>query len=133
VKLLAQSLAIAALAVCVGGCGGDTVAVHGTAQHEGQVLSTGRVVFTPLGGGKTAFAEIQSDGTFQLGTERPNDGAVPGKYRVMIIQSKDSDTGMHYTTYVAPREKLLEVASNQDNEFAIHVSAQEGWQIRQDN
>ena len=50
------------------------VAVHGTAKHEGQILSTGRVVFTPIGGGKTAFAEIQSDGTFRLGTERPTTG-----------------------------------------------------------
>lgn len=132
-KQFARTLAIVALAVCVGGCGGDTVAVHGTAQHEGQILSTGRVVFTPLGGGKTAFAEIQSDGTFQLETERADGGAVPGTYRIMIIQSKDSDTGMHYTTYVAPRDKCLEVVPNQDNEFAIQVSAHEGWQIRQDN
>src|SRR5581483_1663029 len=31
-----------------------------------------------------ARAEINKDGTFRLGTEKPGDGARPGKYRVLV-------------------------------------------------
>ena len=61
------------------GCGSDLAAVRGTVEREGSKLAAGKIVFTPIGGGRTAFGEIQSDGTFQLTSERPNDGVLPGK------------------------------------------------------
>jgi len=73
------------LAVGLAGCGGGTTAVTGTVKANGKAVTGGTVVFGPLGGAegaKAATGEIQSDGTFKLGTNRPGDGAMPGKYRV---------------------------------------------------
>jgi hypothetical protein len=38
-------------------------------------------------GEKTVMARgtLQPDGTFRLGTNRPGDGAPPGKYRVLVV------------------------------------------------
>src|SRR5260370_23831932 len=58
----------------------------------------GKVVFkdgTPLKGGIVVFesldhdrvmarGDIGSDGTFSLSTNKPGDGALPGKYRVLV-------------------------------------------------
>jgi hypothetical protein len=128
----ASALAAAALAVCVSGCGSTLVPVRGSVQREGGVLSDGRVVFTPIGGGKTAFGEIQSDGAFQLTTERTNDGAPPGTYHIRIIQTKSTDAGKLYTSYVT-RDKTLEVIPGKSNEFDINIREQDGWQTHQDN
>jgi hypothetical protein len=124
--------AAAAICVAVGGCGGDTVAVHGSVQREGSVVPSGRIVFTPIGGGKPAFGAIHPDGTFRLTTKKPDDGAMIGTYRVMIVgdRSKNKETR---TTYVGPRDKPLEVAAGQENEFVINIRAADGWQTVQDD
>jgi hypothetical protein len=44
------------------------------------------VVFERTDGGPavTARGEIQSDGRYELSTDKPSDGVPPGKYRVLI-------------------------------------------------
>ena len=69
-------LAGAIAALC--GCGSDLVNVKGSVEREGSPLLAGKVVMTPVGGGRVAFGEIQSDGSFRLTSERANDGAAPG-------------------------------------------------------
>jgi hypothetical protein len=39
----------------------------------------------------TARGEIQSDGTFALGTHRPGDGLLPGHYRVLVAPKYDAN------------------------------------------
>jgi hypothetical protein len=59
--------------------------VSGTVAYQGKTLSTGVVAFhhtdakSPLVKG-----EIGPDGTFQLTTRRPGDGAAPGDYQVTV-------------------------------------------------
>src|SRR4051794_38548947 len=59
--------------------------VKGVVKYQGKPLTTGVVAFhhtdqkSPLVKG-----EIGADGTFQLTTARPNDGAAPGEYRVTV-------------------------------------------------
>jgi hypothetical protein len=72
----------------VAGCGtgrypvtGQVVYVDGTPVIEGTVVAEmedkeGRVM---------AQGDIRSDGTFNWGTQRPGDGARPGKYRVAVL------------------------------------------------
>ncbi len=83
------SLALFALATlcCAIGCskGPPVYRVKGTVKYQGKPLTTGVVAFhhtdqkSPLVKG-----DIGSDGTFQLTTKRPNDGAAPGEYHVTV-------------------------------------------------
>ena len=88
IPLLATLILLAA--VC--GCGGD-----GRASARGQVkfpdgspvtkLEGGQVVFEttgPDGKPSTATGTIDDQGRFELGTERPGDGAVVGKSKVLV-------------------------------------------------
>src|SRR5262245_32160157 len=78
-------IVIATLAV--GGCskGPSVYRVKGIVKYQGKPLTTGKVAFhhtdqkSPLVKG-----DIGADGTFQLTTSRPNDGAAPGDYRVTV-------------------------------------------------
>ena len=76
------------------GCGmsGDNK-VAGTAKIKGGgPLPSGRVMFYPDGGGKTPNGEIQSDGTFTVGTLKTDDGAPAGTYTVVIMGAMEPET-----------------------------------------
>ena len=81
---------LTALALLAGtaGCGSGRHPVHGRVTYEdGSPLTEGSVV-GELADGETkvmARGNVQSDGSFSWGTERPGDGARPGKYRVVVI------------------------------------------------
>jgi hypothetical protein len=124
---------VLAFVAALGGCGGGLVPVHGSVHCEGAVLSGGKVVFTPVGGGRPAWGEVQADGTFELMTERSSDGALPGKYRVRVMQSQDSGLGKVYTNYVAPSDNSLEIVRGQAKEIEINIRAQDGWTVSKDD
>jgi hypothetical protein len=67
-----------------------TVPVSGTVKFEnGQPLSAGRIIFQPVGETtQPARGVIASDGSFQLGTFRADDGAVPGVHKVAVIPAR---------------------------------------------
>jgi len=82
-----------ALSVGILGCGGGKLApVSGKVTTKGEPVKGGSIMFTPTAGGgsgdessdaaKTASAQVQADGTYTLSTEKPGDGAKPGKYSV---------------------------------------------------
>src|SRR5262245_60221001 len=78
-----------ALALLVGvvGCGGDRYPVRGQVVYEdGSRLVEGIVIGESGEGDRKVMARgsVQPDGTFRWGTERPGDGAKPGKYRVVV-------------------------------------------------
>jgi hypothetical protein len=75
------------------GCGaaasppiGPTYEVRGkVVLRDGKPLTRGRVTFVPAEGAAVpASGEIRPDGTFALTTAKPDDGAVPGQYKVRI-------------------------------------------------
>jgi hypothetical protein len=75
------------LAFCAFGCGKGHKPVRGIVIFEdGQPLTKGIVVFESMQSNRpiTARGEIQPDGSYQLGTDRPEDGVPSGKYRVLI-------------------------------------------------
>ena len=74
------------LLACLAGCGSDSKlgSVDGVVRLDGKPLTTGTVRFVPAGG-RAASGEIQSDGTFTLGTYGESDGALIGKHQVVII------------------------------------------------
>jgi hypothetical protein len=81
---------LAALALLAGaaGCGSDRYPVTGRVTYEdGSPVTEGNVI-GHSGEGQTSVTvqgNVQSDGTFEWGTDKPGDGARPGKYRVAVI------------------------------------------------
>jgi hypothetical protein len=79
------------------GCGESaTYPVTGQVVFEdGTPLSTGGIVLTQSttaeGLGQNARGEIRTDGTFRLTTFKTDDGAVPGKHRVLVRAQRDQD------------------------------------------
>ena len=78
----------------VAGCGSRYYPVRGTVTlDDGTPVTRGMVVFERTAGGPpiTARGTIQSDGSYQLGTDKPGDGVPPGKYRVLVNPLDMSD------------------------------------------
>jgi len=80
--------AILLLLGAVAGCGsGGKARVTGKVTVNGKPVTGGLVSFAPIATdkkepGKPAAGEVQQDGSYTLGTESKNDGAVPGKHSV---------------------------------------------------
>lgn len=85
-------VATAAVTLVVG-CGVGSprpVAVRGQVTYQGRPLGKGTVTFIPTEPGPPATGQIQPDGKFTLSTFRPGDGALPGRYAVMVIAVGDT-------------------------------------------
>ena len=81
-----QSLALAAV-LAAAGCGGGSgpVPVRGVVKLDGQPVANAAVVFVPqTPGGREAYGSTDANGAFRLTTTKPDDGALPGKYKVVI-------------------------------------------------
>jgi hypothetical protein len=87
---------VAAGAVACTGCGGSTKVypVKGTVKFEGKPMKGGgSITFQPTGSqpGKTGGGEIKEDGTYELMTNAPGDGSMPGDFRVVITQTTERE------------------------------------------
>jgi hypothetical protein len=87
--------AVAVLLLAVAGCGGNGYyPVRGKVTFDdGTPFPQGTVILLKQEGEKMVQAQgtIQSDGSFELGVNRPKEGAPPGKYRVQIIPGDMSE------------------------------------------
>jgi hypothetical protein len=81
--------------VPLAGCGHGTYPVHGKLVYQdgqpARELAGYTVTFTSEKLGKSSVGVIKDDGTFVLGTDRREDGAVPGEYRVILTQPHPND------------------------------------------
>jgi len=88
-RLFTTSVA-ALLTLVVAGCGTTgsslpTLDARGTVTLDGVPVEDATVVFSPAEtGGRAATARTDATGVFTLSTLRPNDGALAGRYQVMI-------------------------------------------------
>jgi hypothetical protein len=86
---------------CLCGCGGggdsdrpETYPVTGTVTYNGAPVEGASVTFSPnvpisqvgQGGARGAFGVTDAEGKYQLTTFAPQDGALPGEYRVSIMK-----------------------------------------------
>ncbi|HEX4609553.1 MAG TPA: hypothetical protein VH092_15245 [Urbifossiella sp.] len=89
------SLWVAAAVAFAAGCGSaKTYSVKGMVTFEGKPLKGGgAITFMPTGSqpGRTAGGKINADGTYELQTDKPGDGALAGEFRVIIHQSADRE------------------------------------------
>jgi hypothetical protein len=86
---IALVIALGILLHSVAGCDSARLyPVQGTIVFPDGQAATGlagaNVEFDPVEGKEGARGDVQSDGTFRLGTHKPGDGVVPGEYRVCI-------------------------------------------------
>jgi len=79
-------VALAGLAMLLAaGCGVRHTPVSGVVLVDGQPHGDLVICFVPMeGNGLTATGMANEDGRFQLGTEKPNNGVKPGKYKVTV-------------------------------------------------
>lgn len=118
------------------GCGRDMAQVHGTVTYDGQPVTRGAVVFSPIPAkdqttpGKSSTGDIQPDGSFQLSTHRLHDGAYVGQHRVRFIRSLDDDkkkgdpttpAAASYANLTLPDGFKAEVKSGGENEINIEL------------
>jgi hypothetical protein len=85
-------MAVAMMVACLltAGCsrGVRLVPVTGRVTLNGKPLEFGAVMVQPKAG-PAAQARINSDGTFRLGTFKPEDGVIPGPATIRVICRKD--------------------------------------------
>lgn len=62
----------------------DSVPASGVITYKGQPLENYQVTFFPADGGRPASGKSNSEGRFTLGTNGPDDGALPGKHKVAV-------------------------------------------------
>jgi hypothetical protein len=95
------------LATFVGGCGGaGPFPVEGKVVWEdgspAKELAMAIVIFDLPEKQTSAKGNVQPDGTFTLTTNKPNDGALAGEYKVMIIEVGRKSLGGPDGSNIAP-------------------------------
>jgi hypothetical protein len=96
-RRLAGTVFTATVLAALSGCGKKTLfPVSGTVvwQDNGQPageLASGMVILETPAGAPIAQGDIRPDGTFRLGSTAPGDGAVLGKHRVAVFESRQGD------------------------------------------
>src|SRR5438445_12623563 len=81
-RLLALSAAL-----LPGGCAPALQPVNGKVTYDdGTPVTKGIVVFESMDAKnpRTARGELRADGSYELGTQKPGDGAATGTYRVLV-------------------------------------------------
>jgi hypothetical protein len=128
---LARMMTLLALLAGVGsGCGAggggkapDLIPVKGKVSFKGKPLTKGTVTFEPDGFGRPARGDLQSDGTFVLGTLKEGDGAVVGEHRVSITgveKSLAKDRAM--IKYASPNtSRLTAQVDREHTDFAFDL------------
>jgi hypothetical protein len=94
-RYLALGLVLFGLLTGVG-CGkGKTVKVEGVVTLDNQPVEGAMVRFVPVdpAAGQPASGITGSDGHFRLTTRSPNDGAMPGEYKVQITLEEKQEGG----------------------------------------
>ena len=89
--VLARATALSCLFVWVlSGCNRQSdnrprrVPVSGTVFYKGQPVADANVLFEPVGETPAAAGKTDAQGRYQLQTFDPNDGAVPGDYKIAV-------------------------------------------------
>jgi hypothetical protein len=85
-RSFAWCLLFAVTTVIESGCGKSGLTkVHGMVTFDGKPMESATVVFIPSQGGSSRpFGVTGPDGSFDLTTTTPNDGAFPGDYTVIV-------------------------------------------------
>ena len=70
------------------GCGSGPVPVRGRVLLDEVPVPGATVLLVPAEGGHPAWGRTDADGVFRLTTFKQNDGALPGKYTVVVTKTE---------------------------------------------
>ena len=71
------------------GCNQSNLAVvKGKVTYKDKPVTSGTITFFAQDK-PAAYGDLQPDGTYTLMTDKPGDGATPGKYQVVVVAMKD--------------------------------------------
>lgn len=125
----------------IAGCNGSPYPIaptRGVVTIDDKPVPGGKVMFAPIAQGnaetgKPAFGEIQPDGTFELSTFRPKDGAIVGEHWATLIGTKnrsvvgesEKQTGppLPFTRVSIPTKQTI--AADKENYVEIRLSSQD--------
>lgn len=115
------------LLCCLAGCGGNPATVTGLVTLNGEPLDTGTVGFAPTGPGLRAAGQIQSDGSYELRTNREA-GLETGEYSVTVVArepgKEDPNGGPPMPgPYITPRNYA--VASTSGLKYTVEKGSNE--------
>ncbi|MEZ6097574.1 MAG: hypothetical protein R3E01_01245 [Pirellulaceae bacterium] len=93
-------IVLASFCAGVAGCarGPAKAPVKGTVTVNGQPITEGRVTFHPVKG-RSASGRINADGTYELTTDEPGDGALVGEHTVTIEASKITSSAVQAQSF----------------------------------
>ncbi|MEQ1828734.1 MAG: hypothetical protein ABL921_22415 [Pirellula sp.] len=75
----------------LGGCSDSgLVSVKGTVTFNKKPVTSGTISFIS-DDNATAYGNLKADGSYELMTERPGDGARPGSYKVIVVAMQDQE------------------------------------------
>jgi len=118
------------LLAILGGCGGEAkVPVSGTVKYKDQPLGEVNIVLIRADG-KTATATTDSSGAFAgLTTDAPQDGALPGEYKVAItpVSTITSDP-TSASDYSAPKPSKFPPKFMSAESSGLQVKVEPGMQ-----
>ena len=133
-RLWTASAAFLACCSLLVGCSGSDYKMapaQGVVMLDGEPLTGGKVMFAPVAtsdtihAGKPGFANIQSDGSFEVSTYKPGDGAVVAAHRVTIINSDPkSAAGQRIRASRVAMPEQVAVSAGQTNEFTIELTSE---------
>jgi hypothetical protein len=112
-----------ALSVGLAGCsGGKPVKVEGVLTLDGKPFPGATIMCVPAAGnGRSACGLSEEDGSFRLTTFKPDDGALPGEYKITVTfiepdksvekgdpMAMDNKTKMAFFSRMSPQGKAKE-------------------------
>lgn len=106
--------------------------VSGTVRLEGgEPLSYGFILFKP-DAGPTARGVVDEAGRFELTTEKPGDGALPGIYRVAIIPERAEGYDPDSRSNVEPPPPRIDPKYSRPETSGVTVEVEPGGTDRCD-
>jgi len=76
------------LIVVFSGCGKSAISglvpLEGTVTYKGEPLADAKLYFSPISGGRGAYATTDASGKFKATTLAPGDGILKGQYKVSV-------------------------------------------------
>ena len=85
---LIQRLFFLSVMLVAVGCGGsDLVSVKGKVTYDDKPVSSGTINFVSDNG--SSYGNLKPDGSYELMTIKPGDGALPGTYKVTVVAMQD--------------------------------------------
>jgi hypothetical protein len=85
-------------------------------------------LFSPIGGGASASADIQPDGTFLLA-----DGAKIGQHRVTVLGPRPAQENEPRLTFTPPDNFTIDVKADAENNVSLDMRKADGWRIEADD